>query len=311
MATAASLTELTTCSICLELFDSPKSLPCLHAFCLKCLQSCFKDKLPGDKACCPTCRKEFQLPPDGVGGFQHHFIVQQLVDEVQLQERCCSKHTDKQLELYCQDCGENICLMCSAVNHRNHSCIEISEMADSCRLRMIDDDKQILSSISSVHEQSAQAKQDAAEFLSKVEDVKKIVIATGDVVKHSVDDQINGMLMELQSVTSESTAQAESVQEANQLALVTMESFHTHTQELVDKGRSSDITQTACELHNTATELLDNAVTVVKYYPPHVTFTPADVTQAKRLNLIGKLAVTTEEQSGITECCISVIFIKL
>jgi len=57
MATAASvtkdLTDLTTCPICLELFDNPKSLPCLHAFCLKCLQEHFKDKNPRDEAQCP------------------------------------------------------------------------------------------------------------------------------------------------------------------------------------------------------------------------------------------------------------------
>jgi len=82
MATAAAsvAVDLTTCPICLNLFDVPKSLPCLHAFCLKCLQDCFKDKHPGDEVLCPTCRKEFKIPQDGLDGLQHHFIVQQLVD---------------------------------------------------------------------------------------------------------------------------------------------------------------------------------------------------------------------------------------
>ena len=81
MATAASVTnDLTTCPICVELVDNPKSLPCLHAFCLKCLQSCFKDRRPGSEVPCPTCRKKFQIPVDGLGGLQHHFIIQRLVD---------------------------------------------------------------------------------------------------------------------------------------------------------------------------------------------------------------------------------------
>jgi len=84
MATAASvtkdITDLTTCPICLELFDNPKSLPCLHAFCLKCLQEHFKDKNPSDEAQCPICRKEFQIPSHGVDGLQHNFFIQQLVD---------------------------------------------------------------------------------------------------------------------------------------------------------------------------------------------------------------------------------------
>jgi len=198
MATAASLTvDLTTCPVCLNIFDTPKSLPCLHAFCLKCLQGYFRDKCPGDAVPCPMCRKEFQIPSDGLDGLQHHFFIQQLVDirgacseefddvpcEVcseeshgnsdkiptatlccvdcsqKLCERCsrphrrmrggahqvktlgveveqeliqlrgssCDKHKDKQVELYCCDCNENICWMCSAVKHRSHNSIEVPE----------------------------------------------------------------------------------------------------------------------------------------------------------------------------------------
>jgi len=99
-------------------------------------------------------------------------------------------------------------------------------------------------------------------------------------------------------VTSGSADQAESVQEAFQLAVVSMESFHTYSRELLDKGRPSDVTRAARELHERAQELLNNDVTEVEYQPPHVTFTPADVTQMKRFTLIGKLAVTSNELSG-------------
>jgi len=125
--------------------------------------------------------------------------------------------------------------------------------------------------------------------------VKKSVIATGDEIKCSADDQISDILKKVESLTSESSKQVESVLETYQLALMSMESFHTYSRELLDKGRPSDITRAACELHDRATELLGNDVTAVKYHPPHVTFTPADVT---RLNLIGKLTINTENQPG-------------
>ena len=67
MATASSVTtDLTTCPICLEQFDNPKALPCLHTFCLKCLQDYFKDQRSGDEVQCPMCRKEFQIPASGL-----------------------------------------------------------------------------------------------------------------------------------------------------------------------------------------------------------------------------------------------------
>jgi len=59
-------------------------------------------------------------------------------------------------------------------------------VADSFRPRINDDDKQILSAISSVREHLEQTERDATEFLSKTEEVKKRVVATGDVVKRSV-----------------------------------------------------------------------------------------------------------------------------
>jgi len=297
MATANSVTaNLTTCPICLDLFDNPKSLPCLHAFCLKCLQGQFRNKAPGQRASCPNCRKEFQIPRDGVGGLQHHFIVQQLVDVIRQRGNSCDKHKDKEVELYCYDCKENICLTCFAGKHRNHNSDLIPEVADNFRHRINDDVQQILSAISSASKRSGM---DVAKFRSKVEDVEKKVLAVGDVVKRSIDSQVNGVLMELRSVTSENAKQIESVQEAYQLALVKVEDFCADSQELLGK-RPSDVTRAACELHDRATELLDNDIAAVKYRPPYVTFTftPADVTQVKRLSLIGKLTVRREEQPG-------------
>ena len=200
--------------------------------------------------------------------------------------------------MYCYDCKVDICVLCFAVKHRHHNSDEIPEVAENFRLRIDDDGKKVQSAINAVREQSAQTKQVAAALRNKAEDTKTKVLATDDEVKRSVDRQVNDVLIELQSVTSESAKQAESVQEAYQLALMSMESFCTYSQELLDKGRPSDITRAACELHDRATELLKNDVTAVKYRPPHMTYTPADVTRMKRLNLIGKLAVTTENESG-------------
>jgi len=311
MATAASIsTDRTTCPICLEVFDNPKALPCLHAFCLKCLQGQFHDKSSGNEASCPICRKDFRIPLDGIGGLQHHFYVQEMVDERNMRPDSCDKHSDKQVELYCHDCNENICIKCLTAVHRNHNYGEIREVADSFKQSINDDDERIVSAISGVQEQSGQTKRSEEEFISEVEDVKKIVLATGDIVKRSfersVDDQINDVLTELQAVKSESTHQAINVQEACQLALVSMESFHTYSRELLDKGRPSDVTRAARELHERAEKFLNNDVTAVKHHPPHVTFTPADVTQMKCITLIGKLAVTTNEQSGRSQCCIRI-----
>ena len=188
--------------------------------------------------------------------------------------------------------------MCFASNHRSHDSNEIPEVADKLRLRIDDDGKQIQSSIEAVTKHSAQLEHRVTEFLQKVENLKTEVRAVGEEVKRSIDRQINEVFMKLESVMSESAKQAESAQEAYQLALLSLESFHTYSRELLDKGRPSDITRAACELHDRATELLNNDVTAVRYCLPHVIFTPADVTQMKGLNLIGKVTITTGKRPG-------------
>jgi len=263
------------------------------------------DKIPTATMCCVDCNQKLceqcSRPHRRMRGGAHQVkplgaeVEQELI---QLRGSSCDKHKDKQVELYCSDCNENICLMCSAVNHRNHKSSEIHKASEEFRSAIDDDDKNIEFAISALRKQSEQTKQKALNVRSEMENVKKKVLAAGDEIKRLVDDQISQILNELELVMSESGKQAASVEETYQLALVSMESFHRYSRELLDKGRPSDITRAACELHDRATELLGNDVTAVKYRPHHVTFIPADVTQVKRLDLIGKVTASTENDAG-------------
>jgi len=75
MATAKLLDEITECSICTEVYTDPRVLPCVHTYCLKCIEGWTKDKEPGDEVACPLCRKEFTLPSNGVSGLPKNFFV--------------------------------------------------------------------------------------------------------------------------------------------------------------------------------------------------------------------------------------------
>jgi len=364
MATASSVTtDLTTCPICLEVFNNPKSLPCLHAFCLKCLEGYFKDKCLGDEVPCPMCRKEFQIPADGLAGLQHHFFVQRLIDarnasskstdeeacEVCLEmnegsskeikkaticcidcrqklcERCsrphrkwaggahqlkplgaeleqeliqlrgsyCDKHKDEQVKLYCYECDENICVLCFAVKHRQHETAEIQEVAKTLARRIDSHNQLLLSKVHNIRKMSKEKEKKRNEFLKQANKVESEIKVTEKQLHEIVHNQAVEQLDEVEMIKAEDAKNAEAVEESYQLALVAMESFHTYSRELLDKGRPSDVTRAASELLKRATELLDNDVTSVQYWPSHVTFTPADVTQVKRSNMIGKVAAGT------------------
>ena len=196
------------------------------------------------------------------------------------------------MKLYCHECNENICVLCFAVKHRSHSSGEIPEVAKSLRERIGDDDAKILDAVRSIRQQSEETRRNAKTSINQISAVEKSVLEAGEVLKRFVDDQVGEYLVKLRSLKSETAKQAEIIEEQLQLALVAMESFHTYSRELLDKGRPSDVTRAASELHKRATELLDSDVTSGQYRPPEVTFSPADVTQLSPGQLIGKLSAT-------------------
>ena len=132
MAAAASelkwqVGEITKCPICLEVFKNPKSLPCLHSFCLHCLQQHWKDKCPKDEVPCPVCRKELAIPNEGLEELPHNFFLQNMIDSREalgkpageaLCESCenDSDETEGNIPvatMYCVDCNQKLCKHCS------------------------------------------------------------------------------------------------------------------------------------------------------------------------------------------------------
>jgi len=228
---------------------------------------------------------------------------------VQLRRNYCDKHKDKQVELYCYECKENICLMCFAVKHRQHETAEIPEVAKSFSQNMNSDAEQVWSLISNVKENTQERKKKRNDFLRQLDKVKSEIVRAGEQVNKVVNNQVAAQLHEVEMTNAEDAQKAQAVEESYQFALVAMESFHAHSRELLDKGSPSDITRAASELHKRATELLESDVTSVQYCPPHVTFTPADVTQVKQLNLIGQVTLEDESQPGKCFCLLNTLIL--
>jgi len=78
-AVEKEVVDITECPICTELFTDPRVLPCLHTFCLRCLEDYGKDRPPGSDMPCPLCRKEFTVPDDGLSGIQKNFFIEKLL----------------------------------------------------------------------------------------------------------------------------------------------------------------------------------------------------------------------------------------
>ena len=68
-----------TCSICSELFEELKTLPCLHTFCKECMQACLDttERVMGHKTC-PLCR--LPLPNNGIASIPTNFATNRLIE---------------------------------------------------------------------------------------------------------------------------------------------------------------------------------------------------------------------------------------
>ena len=77
----SSLGDLVECALCLEVYKTPRVLPCQHCFCEDCLkQHIIKNsKLRGTFEC-PSCRQEVDIPKEGVDGFPISFTLNKLQD---------------------------------------------------------------------------------------------------------------------------------------------------------------------------------------------------------------------------------------
>ncbi|XP_043548534.1 tripartite motif-containing protein 2-like [Chiloscyllium plagiosum] len=78
--------QFLVCSICLDRYNNPKVLPCLHTFCERCLQNYIPPQ--SLTLSCPVCRQTSILPEKGVSALQNNFFITNLMEVLQGNAAC-------------------------------------------------------------------------------------------------------------------------------------------------------------------------------------------------------------------------------
>ena len=119
-----NLTEEVTCSVCMQLYTKPKQLPCLHIFCLQCLNNLARTSAHNGKIKCPLCQRDVAVPQTGtLETLPDCFNMKNLLDILTIKECNTSKVTCGNCEMksekasYCFHCGKFWCSDC--VNAHN------------------------------------------------------------------------------------------------------------------------------------------------------------------------------------------------
>ncbi|XP_053383509.1 tripartite motif-containing protein 45-like [Mercenaria mercenaria] len=138
------------CSICLEIFNTPRTLPCLHTFCHSCLEGYIQkilDKPGKQKLFCPSCRADtktdiLQLKhvEKWVENLPINFTLLSILNErnstlnpkVNNCDPCLREEIKVKAIVYCYDCSEKLCEECKR-HHRksklssNHKLIDAKD----------------------------------------------------------------------------------------------------------------------------------------------------------------------------------------
>ena len=114
-----NLKEEVSCSVCMQLYREPKQLPCLHIFCLECLNNIVRTSARHGKIKCPLCQIEVAVPERGtMETLPSCFYLKNLLDILAIKECSASKVTcgncEKKSEeaSYCFHCGGFWCNAC-------------------------------------------------------------------------------------------------------------------------------------------------------------------------------------------------------
>ena len=120
------LEEQLTCTICFDLYNDPRTLPCFHSYCLKCIQHLPVDE-EENQITCPACRKAATLANNGVTDLPAAFVINSLLeiqkfleksDDTEDQQICCDNCQATSATRYCEDCDIRYCEDCLILHNK-------------------------------------------------------------------------------------------------------------------------------------------------------------------------------------------------
>ena len=133
------ITSCITCKLCSNIFTDPRLLPCMHSFCLKCIKD-------GTKSC-PTCKKTFEIPEQGIQNLPRDLRKQYEVEVIEYAVKIeggsevacdrCINSSENKAAVFCGQCCKFLCSKCKEdhLRHREkykHKVIRLGTKQGDC-----------------------------------------------------------------------------------------------------------------------------------------------------------------------------------
>jgi tripartite motif-containing protein 2/3 len=317
---ADELANILECIICRNTYDDPRTLPCLHTYCLKCLLRWSQSAAPhGKELECPVCRKECAIPEGGLEELPRSFFVDKLK---QLKEnyrasvlQCdgdfpdgleastcvadsCETHRSKSIDLFCLDCHDVLCSLCFNSRHKTHSCIDVALAADEMMLRTQNDVEGGIEKCRRMLRSLAGSKREFVDEIDKMEDE---IYRTAELMKQAVCNRRQALVDELEAIKRNRLKEMDRLDKEVEQQWLTMRDLKLYVAELVKIGTPVNRVRESKALREKTGELKkidrisrslkDLSSKLVKFTPAFETAVGSDAAAlaAERNNILGRI----------------------
>ena len=229
--TLKKVEEELNCSICLDTYSDPKLLQCFHAYCRKCLvKLVVRDQQGQLILTCPICRHDTPVPANGVAGLQPAFQINHLLeimeehkkaaadppasaekaerDSASLTSRdkvkvCCREHAGKEVELFCETCGEPVCVKCALKGgkHHSHDCEELDKAFERYKVEVTASLEPMEKQVTTITKALAQLDARCAEISDQRAAVEADVHTAFGKLQHILDTRKTELIGQLHHIT--------------------------------------------------------------------------------------------------------------
>jgi hypothetical protein len=205
----------------------------------------------------------------------------------------CEKHPEKPVELYCEDCGLVICLICHSLSHNQHKCCDLSQASanfkmlldpftqslEDCLKSCDTENKEVEKIKDDIHKDLELTQQEMNE---RVAEIRKIVDKRYEEEMAKVNNFKETKNKELETRVNEIDRQR-----------TIIETLQLYKNELMTKGSPSDIARSGKDLLARCSEVVKSQSEFSKSKPTcdkviFVKTNISDITEG-RINLLGNL----------------------